>query len=221
KILDKKSYEDLSCSDNPVLLNLSPDKKKKIISCGSGGDYNAKLLSASKTQYLKGFSSNKDIFWVSNDSFIYRSGAPGDYSIKLYDMNKESSISLITDTMNPDIKFFEQRSLLAGLDNQMIVIMDLVSKQFLYTGIEGEETNFSPDGRKFLSIYKGNLYITNISLIEKYNINLRRNAQNILSLYNKTLSEKTIWENDFSKEYILKKILLYKKYLGDESKHMK
>jgi hypothetical protein len=221
KILDKKSYEDLSCSDNPVLLNLSPDKSKKIISCGSGGDYNAKLLSSSRVQPLKGLTSNKDIFWIGNDSFIYRSGAPGDYSIKLYDINKNSTISLITDTMNPDIKFFEQRGLLAGLDNQMIVIMDLQSKQVLYTGIEGEEINFSPDGRKFLSIYRGNSYVTNISLIEKYNISLRRNAQSLLSLYNKALSEKAIWENDFSREYLSKKILLYKKYLGNESKHMK
>ena len=102
----------------------------------------------------------------------------------------------------------------------MIVIMDLQSKQVLYTGIEGEEINFFRWKKIPLHIQR-NLYVTNISLIEKYNISLRRNAQSLLSLYNKALSEKVIWENDFSREYLSKKILLYKKYLGNESKHMK
>jgi len=81
------------------------------------------------------------------------------------------------------------------------------------TGIEGEESYFSPDGRRFTSIYLGKLYVSSLNMVEKYRIDIRRNAEDLIKLYRKAAESKSIWESDYSPEYINKKVRQYDRFL--------
>lgn len=205
---------------DPVLAFISPDEKKTILVSGSGGTYRAKVLTPSGTIDVNGVSSNSDLRWIDNSRFIYRSGGGGDYSVRVYNITSGKSKEILTGTLNPDINFSEIPGIITCLDNQMITVFSRDLKNRIDTGIEGEESYFSPDGRKFTSIYLGKLYINSLNMIQKYKIEIRRNAENLLSLYRSAAKNKESWQNDYTPEYINKKVRQYEKFLKmiDKSK---
>lgn len=213
KISLYSDYSDMQCQGEPVIAYISPDGKSRLFVCGSGGSYSARLIQGGGRRDLNGIVSGSDIRWISNTRFVYRSGGAGDYSIRIYDSAKGSSFDIISGTMNPDIHFSERPGLITCLENQMINVFSADLKTRIETGLEGEETSFSPDGRKMISIYQGKLYVTSLTMIEKYQIEIRRSAANILSLYRKAYGSKNDWENNFTPEYISKKISQYEKFL--------
>jgi hypothetical protein len=95
----------------------------------------------------------------------------------------------------------------------MITVFSRDLKKRIDTGIEGEESFFSPDGVKFTSIYLGRLYINSLSMVQKYRIEIRRNAETLLSLYRHAAKDKSSWQNDYTSQYIGKKIRQYEKFL--------
>jgi len=213
KLISRSDYSDMKCNGEPVIAHISPDGKGKLLVCGSGGNYSARLLHGNNTRDISGIVSAGDIRWINNDRFIFRSGGAGDYSVKIYDTDKNSSMTIISGTMNPDIHFSERPGLITCLENQMINIFSSDLKKRIETGVEGEETSFSPDGRRMISIYRGKLYVTSITMLEKYQIEIRRKAKKILSLYRKASESKNDWENGFTPEYLSKKISQYERFL--------
>lgn len=197
----------------PVLAYVSPDEKKSVLISGSGGSYRVRVITTSSVKELNGVTSNSDIKWIDNSRFIYRSGGGGDYSVRVYDTVSGRSMELMSGTMNPDINFSETAGIITCLDNQTITVITRDLKKRIDTGIEGEESFFSPDGRRFTSIYLGKLYVNSLNMVEKYRIEIRRNAGELLSLYRKAQETKSVWENDFSGEYIAKKIARYNRFL--------
>lgn len=218
RVVSGGDYSDMQCQGEPVIAYISPDEKSRLLVCGTGGSYSARLFHGGNRRDISGIVSGGDIRWISNSRFVYRGGGAGDYSVRVYDTNKGSSFEIVSGTMNPDIHFSERPGLITCLDNQMINIFSADLKSRIETGIEGEETSFSPDGRKFISLYQGKLYVTSLSMIEKYQIEIRRNAKQLLSLYRKASGSKSDWENDFTPEYISKKISQYEKFLKTEKK---
>jgi hypothetical protein len=207
---DVKSF--MTGSD-PVLAFVSPDEKKTVLVSGSGGVYSARLLTPSGQVDINGISSGSDLKWIDSSRFIYRSGGGGDYSVNVYDVKSGKSKMLISGTMNPDINYSEIPGLITCLDNQMITVFSRDLKKRIDTGIEGEESFFSPDGVKFTSIYLGRLYINSLSMVQKYRIEIRRNAETLLSLYRHAAKDKSSWQNDYTSQYIGKKIRQYEKFL--------
>ena len=213
KLISPEDYSDMQCQGQPVIAHLSPDGKNRLLVCGTGGSYSARLLRGGSRSDISGIVSAGDIRWINNSRFLYRSGGAGDYSVRIYDSNKGSSFQLISGTMNPDINFSERAGLITCLDNQVINIFSSDLSSRIETGIEGEETSFSPDGRKMISIYRGKLYITSLTMLEKYQIVIRRNASTLLEFYKKAARTKNEWENTFTPEYLNKKISQYEKFL--------
>jgi hypothetical protein len=218
KLVPSGEYSDMQCQGQPVITHISPDGKSRLLVCGSGGSYSAKLLRGGNRSDITGINSAGDIRWINNSRFVYRSGGAGDYAVRIYDANKGSSFQLISGTMNPDINFSERAGLITCLDNQIINIFTSDLSSRIETGIEGEETSFSPDGRKLISIYRGKLYVTSLTMLEKYQIEIRRNAATLLELYRKAEKSKIDWENAFTPEYLEKKITQYQKFLNSGSK---
>lgn len=206
-------YGDMSAGGDPVLAFISPDEKKTVFITGNGGSYKARIVSPSGKVDLNGVSSNTDLRWIDSSRFIYRSGGGGDYSVRVYDLAAGKSSELISGTMNPGIIFSEIPGLITCLDNQAITVISRDLKRRIDTGIEGEETYFSPDGRKFTSIYLGRLYVNSLNMVEKYRIEIRRNAAVIAALYRKAAETKDIWQNDYTPEYLNKKIRQYDRFL--------
>ena len=214
KILVKSdAMKELLTGANPVLAFISPDEKKTVLITGNGGSYTTRLLTPAGQVGIHGVSSNSDLRWIDSSRFIYRSGGGGNYSVNIYDVSSGKSKMLLSGTMNPDINFSEIPGMITCLDNQMITVFTRDLKKRIDTGIEGEESFFSPDGGKFTSIYLGRLYINSLSMVQKYRIEIRRNASMLLSFYREAAKDKSSWQNDYSPEYITKKIRQYEKFL--------
>lgn len=212
-IAGRDLYGDLSTGDDPVLAFISPDEKKTVFITGNGGSYRARLVTPSGKADISGISSNTDLRWIDSSRFIYRSGGGGDYSVRVYDAAAGKSVELISGTMNPGIIYSEIPGLITCLDNQAITVISRDLKKRIDTGIEGEDTYFSPDGRKFTSIYLGRLYVNSLNMIEKYRIEIRRSASAVSALYREAAEAKEIWQNDYTAEYIRKKIRQYDRFL--------
>jgi WD40 repeat protein len=140
-------------------------------------------LSAGNRSEITGIVSAGDIRWISNSKFVYRSGGAGDYSVRIYDVSRGGSSLLISGTMNPDINFSERAGLITCLENQIINIFSADLKNRIETGIEGEETSFSPDGRKLISIYRGKLYVTSLTMLKNPDRDRVEMPQNLLESF--------------------------------------
>lgn len=200
-------------SGEPVLSFISPDSKRSLLISGKGGSYNARLLSGSSSSDIPGIVSPLDLCWISNSKFAYSGGGAGEYTVNVYDSTARKKAVIVSGTLNPDINFSREAGMLTCLDNQMIVIFSCANLKRKDTGLEGEEVYFSPDGRKFTSIYRGRLYVTSLNMLQKNRLAVRRNAENISSIYRSALRERTSWQNDYSKTYIEKKARLYENFI--------
>jgi len=212
-IIPGNKYNDIAAGNDPVLAYISPDGKKTAIITGSGGVYKTKILTDQGNQTLNGVSSCSDFRWIDNNRFVYMSGGTGNYSVKVYDVTTKKSKTLISGTLNPDINYSDKAGIITALENQIIIVIPRDLNSRIETGLEGEESYFSPDGRRFTSIYLGKLYVTSLNTIEKYRLDIRRSAEELIKLYGKAANMKSIWHSDYSKEYINKKIKQYDKFL--------
>ena len=212
-VIPRDLFGDLSSGGDPVLAFISPDEKKTVLISGNGGSYKTKIITPSGQVDLNGVSSNTDLRWIDNNRFVYRSGGGGDYSVRIYELSSGKSKEILSGTMNPDINYSSSPGIITCLDNQVITVIPRDLKKRISTGLEGEESYFSPDGRKFTSIYLGRLYVSSLNMIEKYRIEIRRNAEELEALYRKVGETKTVWSNDYTPEYIRKKVNQYDKFL--------
>mgnify|MGYP001301550591 CR=1 FL=1 len=212
-IVSRDQFGDISSGGDPVLAFISPDERKSVLISGNGGSYKTRVLTASGQVELGGVSSNTDLRWIDNNRFVYRSGGGGDYSVRVYDISSGKSKELMSGTLNPDINFSEIPGLITCLDNQVITVISRDLKKRVDTGVEGEESYFSPDGRKFTSLYLGKLYVNSLNMVEKYRIVIRRNAEDLQKLYRKAAVTESSWQSDYTPEYINKKIKQYDKFL--------
>jgi len=212
-IIPRNKYDDIATGNDPVLAYISHDEKKTAILTGSGGSYKTRIITDQGTQVLNGVSSGSDFRWIDNNRFVYMSGGGGNYSVKVYDVTAKKSKELISATLNPDINYSDKPGIITALENQIIIVIPRDLNSRVETGIEGEESYFSPDGRRFTSIYLGKLYASSLNMIEKYRLDIRRSAEELIRLYRKAAGMQSVWNSDYSREYINKKIKQYDKFL--------
>lgn len=212
-VVSGDTFSDLSAGGDPVLAFISPDEKKTVLVSGSGGTYKTRIITPSGQSPVDGVSSGTDLRWIDSSRFVYRSGGGGDYSARIYDITSGKSVEILSGTLNPDINYSEIPGLITCLENQIITVITRDLKKRISTGIEGEESFFSPDGRKFTSIYLGKLYVNSLNMVEKYRIEIRRNAEELIRLYKNAAETRSAWQSDYTPEYISKKIRQYDRYL--------
>jgi hypothetical protein len=97
------------------------------------------------------------------------------------------------------------------LQDQIILIYDVRRNTIVNIGLEGEDVFFSPDGSRFISLYLKKLFINNVNMIKRKNMELVKITKQINILYKNLLELKNDWMNEYSPEYIRKKISVYSK----------
>jgi len=209
-ILPGSGYNDIIEAGSTVTAHLSPDRRKKAVISGGGGQYRGRLFTESGTRNITGVSSNLDLQWIDNNSFVFRSGYAGGYSVKIFDTAADRERTLISSTLNPDIHYSRDAGIITFLNNQVINVYYTKTGRTVQTGIEGEVVYFSPDSSRFTSIYLGKLWLTNINMLLRRNIEIRRHAQAMVNLYTRAMQNKSVHENDYTLNYIKLKINLYK-----------
>lgn len=210
-IIPESRFNDMREKEDAISAHFSPDKTKMVILSGGGGSYKARLFTDTGSYTITGVSSNLDLLWIDNNRFAFRSGSAGNYSVKIYKVNEGKEHTLLKGTLNPDIHYSADAEILTFLDNQLINIFYANNGKTIHTGIEGEEVYFSTDGSRFTSIYQGKLWITNINMLLRKGLEIRRSARKIAALYNSALNDKNLHENSYSENYIRLKIKLYNK----------
>ena len=210
-LLKKSTYSDIVISGAPSLAYYSPNGTKALILCGSGGSYRSKLINSGSSLTITGMTSASEICWISNNQLIYRTGGPGNYSLRLYDSKNRRSNRLADDSLNTNLQFSSIPKMVTFLKDQVIQVYDVRQKIITNTCLEGEDVLFSPDGNRFISLYLKKLFIANFYAVKKNNFELIKNSREILELYRKLQALRTEWANEFTGDYLRKKVAVYRK----------
>ncbi len=210
-VLKKSGYADIARYGAPALAYYSPNGTKALILCGSGGSYRTKLMISGASWSLPGVTSASEICWINNNQLIYRAGGPGSYSLHLYDSTSRKHTRLVDDSLNTNLNYSSIPKIVTFLKDQMIQVYDIRLNLITNTGMEGEDVLFSPDGNRLISLYLKKLFIAKYYIIKKKNMELIKNSREILGLYRKILSSRTEWANEYSGDYIRKKIAAYRR----------
>jgi hypothetical protein len=210
-IVGRKEYSDIINPNSPTIAFLSPNRKKILLVNGSGGSYKAKIIFAKRSYGLSGVSSSSEIFWINNNQVAYRKGDAGNYTIHIYDVATQRSSVLGGRSLNTNLQYSSLSKIVCFLQDQVIQLYDLRRNAVLMIGLEGEDVFFSPDGSRFISLYLKKLFMSNLNQIKRKNLELIKNSIQIKELYKTLLDTKADWSNEYSPEYLRKKISVYGK----------
>ena len=205
----RSEYAGIATAGAPSLAYISPNRTKTIIVSGSGGSYRSKIIVPGATWSIPGVTSASEMHWVDNTSLVYRMGDAGNYSVRLYDTVTRKGSSLMENSLNTNIQFSVFPKMISFLKDQVIYLHDLRTNESVNTGLEGEDVSFSPDGNRFISLYLKKLFLTSITTVKKKNIEMTKIARQIISLYRELLESRSDLSNEYSAEYIRKKLSVY------------
>ena len=187
---------------------LSPNRKNFLFFSGSGGNYRASVRGV-YNRSVDGVSSASEIDWLDNRRILLRRGSPGYFSIDIFDCADGSSRSILAGSLHTNMMFSRPSGMVAMLYDGIICLYDAATGVTFLSGLEGEDVALSPDGSRFLSLYRKTLYCTHRSLLEKKQLEIRRGGSAILSLYRALQYRKDAWDNEYTGEYLTRKIRRY------------
>lgn len=211
RVVQRKDYADILQPGAPAIAYQSPNRKQVVVACGSGGSYRGKIISSGRSWQVPGITSASELFWVDNNLLVYRKGYPGNFSVHLYDAAARKSSELLSNSLNTNIQFSVYPKIISFLQDQVIHAYDIRRVENITIGLEGEDVCFSPDGNRFISLYLKKLFITSMATVKKNNIEMAKTAKEIMNLYQNLLGSSKEMANEFSPEYIRKKISVYSK----------
>ena len=180
-----------------------------MIVSGSGGSYRSRMKAAGAAWALPGVTSASELYWLDNNQLVYRIGTPGNYSVCLYDAATRQPKVLLDGSLNTNIQYSPYPKLITFLKDQVIRVYDVKSREMVNTCLEGEDSSFSPDGNRFISLYLRKLFITGITSVKKKNTELTKKAKEITALYRSLLENRNNLSNEYSEEYVRRKIAAY------------
>ncbi len=208
-VLNRKEYADIVQGGTPVIALLSPNRKRIVVASGSGGAYRGKVISSGRSWRIPGITSANELFWVDNTMLVYRKGYVGNFSVHLYDTATQKSTELLGNSLNSNIQFSVFPKIISFLQDQIIHAYDVRRRESFTIGLEGEDVVFSPDGNRFISLYLKKLFITSVATAKRNNIELIKTAKEIIALYRNLLEARGSLVNEYSPEYVRKKIAVY------------
>ncbi len=196
---------------NPTVALFSPNRQRCLLMNGSGGSYRSMLTGGGSAP--SDITSPRETFWTGMDSFIYRSGGTGNYSVCLRNTEGRSVI-LQKNSLNTNICVSVKAGMASFLDNQLIKFCTLENQKITETGLEGEDVFFSPDGASFAALFHGNLYLVKFRDFQGKISFMKENAAAVLKLYRQAQESRNIFMNEFSLSYLKRKTASYEQFLS-------
>ena len=212
-VLDRRRYRDIVDSKNPSIAFLSPGRRTILVINGGGGSYRGKIIQGSRAFRIAGISSATEICWIDNHRILFRRGSAGSFSAILYNIKRRRSRVLISNSLNTNISFSHHSSIVSLIKNQIIVLYFTRGRKLMNTGLEGEDISFEPNGKYFTSLIFKKLFIVNLNTLIRKRIELRRSWRSLLRLYRNAGTDSTHFENEYSANYITRKVSMYKSLL--------
>ncbi len=208
-VLARSRYSAINDPNNPSIAFFSPDRGSVLVINGGGGSYNARVLTGARTQQVNGITSAGEVVWLSSSSLAFRSGYTGNFAVTRHDIFKNSYTHLISGSMNTGLSLSLNAKTLAFLKDQLVHVYALPNGKLINTGIEGEDISFSPVGNRFTSLMFKKLFVVNLHTVLKKQIELKRCWEKILFDYRELLKNRDELENEYSLDYVNRKISLY------------
>ena len=176
------------------------------------GKYKFKIF-ISRRLVAQGLCSSIDEFSsLNNQEVVYQSGSPLNYKIFTYNVVSKKIFKVVSQTVNSNLSCKEGR--LVYLKNQMVNIFDFHKNQNYEMGVELGDPQLSIDGRWLLGLQGKRLYIVDTYGIKERWIPLRRVWVKFCNLYKTMLRQKLIYENSYSRKYIMLKYNMCRGYLN-------
>ena len=208
QVCTAQDIQSVAQKGSPVMGIFSPNRKSLLVYSGSGGSYQARVTGI-YNRTIPGVSSASEIEWLDNRRILFRRGYPGFFSVDIFDCADGSVRPLVAGSLHTNMMLSRTSGIIAMLLDGIICLFDINSSTLFLSGLEGEDVTASPDGNRFLSLYHKKLYCTHRSLLEKKQLEIRRGGTSILSLYRALLLRRDAWENDYSGDYLARKIKRY------------
>lgn len=212
-ILERRRYHDIVTSQNPSIAFLSPGRRAILVINGGGGSYRGKIIQGGRSFRIAGISSATELCWIDNHNILFRRGSAGSFSAILYNIKRKRSRVLIRNSLNTNISFSHHSSIVSLIKNQVIVLYFTRGRRLMNTGLEGEDISFEPNGRCFTSLIFKKLFIVNLNTLIRKRIELRRSWRSLLRLYRDAGIDRGHFENEYSADYITRKVFMYKSLL--------
>jgi hypothetical protein len=211
-VLTRSQYGSVSKKNAVTTALPSPDFRRVLVLSGEGGSYDAAVFEDGvMIRLVDGVSSGVDITWVDNKLIAYRTGSPGNYSVRLFNCTDGTSSRIGERTLNTNISYCEYNGTLSYLTDGAISFCKAASGQTEVWPLEGEDIAFAPGGNSFCALYGGRLFIVQRETVKSRAVELRRAAAKVLAVYRELLAAPAEWENGYSREYLVRKIALYEK----------
>jgi hypothetical protein len=209
-ILSRDRYYSLIDKDQAVVPFLSPDASTIAVLNGGGGRYKTLFFKdGNNVGTMSGVNTASEYLWIDSRTIAYRTGSPGNYFPAVYSVDSGKSRMFGKKSMNTNISYSTVNGIVSYLTDGCISFYNVKADTSETYPVEGEDVLFSPNGNSFCALSGGNLYILQRELLKSRNIELRRTAVKILQLYRDALSDVSSHENDFSREYLERKVRLY------------
>lgn len=209
-MLERTRYSQIISAYEPASCHVSRSGTSFAVISGSGGNYRTVIISGNRTSEFPGITSPSEFCWLTDTIYAYRSGFAGFFGAHLFNTKTKEKRDLVAVSLNTNISCSRYTPLISVLRDQMINIYKADESDIIVTFLEGEDISFSPDNIRFLSMFNKKLFVTNINILKKRIYDLRKNSAEILKLYELSLTQKKDFENDFSEQYVRRKISLYR-----------
>jgi hypothetical protein len=212
-VVPKSVYAGKTSAGQTVIPFLSPDGMRTAILIGGGGSYRA--LVVERGMIIREFgdvSSSVEFAWVDSSTVSYRSGGPGNYrmTVRSVDPAGDGTVRTIgRKTFNTNFSYCPSNGFVSFLQDGCVAFASVRSNELEVFPFEGEDVIFSPNGNNFISLYRGRLFVLSRETMKKRIIDMKRAGAKLLSIYREARLDRSLWENDFSSEYIDRKIGIY------------
>ncbi|MBN1498917.1 MAG: hypothetical protein JW982_02070 [Spirochaetes bacterium] len=189
---------------------ISPDGERTAVITGGGGSYKCLLFKNRTLDYiLTDVTSASEFFWINSSEFVYRSGYSAFYKAGIFNTVTRKKRDLGPASLNTNITYSPSAGMISFLKESLVNIYSTGNKKLISLPLEGEDIRFAPDRNRFCILFNNSLFIVKKSVIESKMFFLKRKSAEIADIYTKALNEADVHENDFSKQFIIRKLSVY------------
>ncbi|TAL32458.1 MAG: hypothetical protein EPN93_15995 [Spirochaetes bacterium] len=208
-LLEKKRYSEISSPAGPIIPLTSPGRGAMLLMSGGGGGYDALLVQNGTRTAIKGITSAAEIAWLGPQSLVFRTGAAGRYGVIMLSLDGMKSTSILESSLNANVMYSHYAGIISMQMDGMACMYVTGERKFSTLGIEAEDILFDPVGAQFVGLFNKKLYVVPLQNAQKRQIELARTWENIRQAYEKCRENRSVHANDYSLDYLTRKINLY------------
>ncbi len=209
-LLARSRYNGKTGAGSTTIGFLSADEKSLLLLNGGGGSYRAEIIGKKAGIPLRGITSSAEVFWLDGNALVYRGGFPGYFSVNLIDTARGTVKILLPRSYNTNINLSREAGIVTFLKDQILGIYYYRDDRLMWAGLEGEDAAFSPVGSSFTLLLYGRLFMVSMLGLQKNELELRKYWREMEKEYSVLLTRRAEWENEYSLDYVRRKINVYR-----------